>query len=166
LALVFSKCLIFYFLWSDYSAKWNEVITAQNKLLQLAVLSLYVEREVYWQSNRWLKVGKYNASSGWHRKRSDKEERERGARGRLALDLHPFRHVYSSARLYRMKRRRRRGRRRRRRRWWSWKRGRLALDFHHLVYQFSLSQTHTQTHTQTYTLNCCVSRLPVGTCSQ
>ncbi len=24
------------------------------------------EREVYGQSNRWLKVGKYNASSGWH----------------------------------------------------------------------------------------------------
>jgi hypothetical protein len=27
------------------------------------------ERELYWQSNRWLKVGKYNASSGWHRER-------------------------------------------------------------------------------------------------
>ena len=26
------------------------------------------EREVYWQSNRWLKVAKYNASSGWHRR--------------------------------------------------------------------------------------------------
>jgi len=25
------------------------------------------EREVYWRSNRWLKVGKYNASCGWHR---------------------------------------------------------------------------------------------------
>jgi hypothetical protein len=61
-------------------ALWVKNFITTYKLKRSGVTIIAREREegvserdrergkFFWQSNRWLKVGKYNASSGWHRR--------------------------------------------------------------------------------------------------
>jgi hypothetical protein len=45
---------------------WNECERVMHVPLRERERERERERKVYWQSNRWLKVGKYNTSFGWH----------------------------------------------------------------------------------------------------